>query len=366
MNDLAPHLARKGFLPIYIDLWSSRGCVLDGVLEKLAMAEFALRNGENPINKMLGASVSAIEAFGIKLDLSGDAEPPMPENKFLWMNRMLQRLHRITKMPVVLLVDEIQAVITDPKAMEFCSAFRAALNENQGHVSAVFTGSSQTALNALFAKTGAPLYEFSSHMDFPSLGPSFVDFLNTRYAEMNDGRKLHRDALIFAFKELDCMPRPMIDLVLLLHRTKDTDVLRALSRVAERKNVGSDWTGQWNGFRPIERAVLSRLAADENILDRGALEAYKEALGVPVAEAAVQQVVNRMSRDGLLTAEGQRRYTFSSPEFKRWTADYIAGRTTCAPVSLASISRQSGMDSAITLPSAVPAAHSAAAILRPN
>jgi hypothetical protein len=189
-QDLAPAARRRGWLPVYADLWLQRGAPLAAINHAL---EEALDDASVPAGKLGKAArtrVSKLSAFGASLDL-GDAParrqlPDAPELRF---DTLVQRLHAAAGKPLLLMLDEAQALADGPNSEALAGSLRAVLHKRRAQVYAVLTGSSPDALAALLASTGAPMYHFAQVLNFPPLGDEFLLALQAQYARVHKGRK---------------------------------------------------------------------------------------------------------------------------------------------------------------------------------
>ena len=82
------------------------------------------------------------------------------------------------KRPVLLLVDEAQALARSRDNELVATAFRTAITLNRDKLRVVFAGSSRTQLASVFSNASAPLYSSGVAItDFPLLDRNFIEFV---------------------------------------------------------------------------------------------------------------------------------------------------------------------------------------------
>ena len=86
------------------------------------------------------------------------------------------------KKPVLLLIEEAQALARTKENEAVATALRTAITRNQSRLRVVFTGLSRAQLAHVFSNLNAPLYSTGSAIaDFPQLNHDFVEYIAERF-----------------------------------------------------------------------------------------------------------------------------------------------------------------------------------------
>lgn len=169
--DLAPMAAERGHTVIYCDFW--RGAGSDPTVLLLAEVEAAQAKG------YLARQLERFRKAELKILGHGGAVElaPPAADAVTAADRLAQGLARLADpaRPALLLLDEFQQVATAPGGADFIALLRAVLSRHPQGLRAVFTGSSQDGLNALFSAKDAPFFRFASKVELVPLGVDFVD-----------------------------------------------------------------------------------------------------------------------------------------------------------------------------------------------
>jgi len=148
----------------------------------------------------------AFNAAGVEIEGQWEpaAPPPNPESSL--ENRLASALQIIAQkgQHCVLALDEFQS-LADKSAENFVAAFRTALQDLEGSLSIVFTGSSRDGLTKLFSRSKAPLFRSAISVTLPNLGDDFVDS-RADYLEQVASLNVDRAALKDLFRELLRVP----------------------------------------------------------------------------------------------------------------------------------------------------------------
>jgi hypothetical protein len=306
-QDLAPAARRRGWLPVYADLWLQRGAPLAAINHAL---EEALDDASVPAGKLGKAArtrVSKLSAFGASLDL-GDAParrqlPDAPELRF---DTLVQRLHAAAGKPLLLMLDEAQALADGPNSEALAGSLRAVLHKRRAQVYAVLTGSSPDALAALLASTGAPMYHFAQVLNFPPLGDEFLLALQAQYARVHKGRKPPLDGLHALFERLGHKPALLRDVVKRMSAEGLLDAEQGFARYLADEQHVAGWRALIDTLQPLERGIASVVALGLPPLGQETRELLGGVKGVGSAPTVgkVRAALERLRKLGLLTRSG--------------------------------------------------------------
>ena len=189
-QDLTPAARAGGLLPVYADVWLHRTAPLEAINHALEEAlddatvptSRAQRTARTPVKKLaaLGASVELGDAPKRR------ALPTAPE---LRLDALVLRLAAAGGRPVLLMIDEIQALGEHSQGTAIIGTLRAVLQKHKRLLLAVFTGSSQEALAAMVAAAGGPMYQFAQLLDFPVLGDEYLEKLAAHFGRVHRGKQ---------------------------------------------------------------------------------------------------------------------------------------------------------------------------------
>jgi len=245
--------------------------------------------------------VKKIGALGASLDL-GDAPSrrALPQAPQLRLDALITRLAAAARTPVLLMLDEIQALGDVAGGDQVIASLRAVLHKRRDHVLAVFTGSSQEALASMVASAGAPMYQFAQLLNFPALGDTFLKDLAEHFAKVHRGRKPLLDDLRRVFERIGFKPALMKDIVKSMSAEGITDVDAAVARFLQDDRQVAGWHALLQSLEPIERNVLFVIAMGMPPLGRDTLDTLASLPGGRPTLSKVRTAVDRLRRAGVL------------------------------------------------------------------
>ena len=300
-HDLAPVARDAGLLPVYADLWLQRSAPLQAINHALEEALDDITVPARTVGKLAKTSVKKIGALGASLDL-GDAPSrrALPQAPELRLDALVTRLAAAARIPVLLMLDEIQALGDVPGGDQVIASLRAVLHKRRKQVLAVFTGSSQEALAGMVTSAGAPMYQFAQLLDFPVLGDAYLRELAEHFAKVHRGRKPPLDDLRRVFSKLSFKPALMKDIVKSMSAEGITDVDIAITRFLQDDRQIAGWRALLQSLEPIERGVLLVVAKGMPPLGRETLETLALLLEERPTISKVRTAIDRLRRAGVL------------------------------------------------------------------
>jgi uncharacterized protein len=304
-QDLTPAARSAGFTPVYADIWLHRSSPLAAInhaLEEalddaIVPASAAGKAAKTPIRKV-GAVGAAVE-FGDE-----PKRRKLPSEPALRLDALITRLSAARRRPVLLMLDEAQALAESPDATSVMASLRAVLQKRKREVFAVFTGSSQDALAAMMAAAGGPMYQFAQLQNFPVLGDTYLALLAQHFAQVHRAKRLDLDALRAAFEHLGYRPALMKDLVKEMSAEGTTDVKATLRHMAtDSKNVVG-WKALLTPLSLIDRHLLLFIAQKKPPIGRRTMQELPRSDGKVATVAKVRAALERLKRAGVLRATG--------------------------------------------------------------
>jgi hypothetical protein len=263
-NDLIPECEKRGWLTVYVDLWSNKE--IDPAEHISGAIGRALLEFESSIKK--AARKAGIEKISLLRTLSWDfTKPQLPAGTTL--DRALEVLHEVSGKMIVLIIDEAQHALNSDSGLNAMFALKAARdNLNRGlrpdGARFVFTGSSRDKLSNLVLKSKQPFY--GAHItNFPLLGSDFVRFVtdiwNQRLASTNQFKS---EDLEHAFELVGRRPEMLNTLLTQVSvgmgEASNLGELLRTGALNHQAGVWSDYESAYNDLSPLQQAVLEVMA----------------------------------------------------------------------------------------------------------
>ena len=112
----------------------------------------------------------------------------------------------------LLILDEFQALASIDRD-DFVAAFRTALQKHRGRLLVFYTGSSRAALNGMFRRSKAPLFQSTHSLTLPELDRGFIED-RAAFLAQRSGLEVDVDSLHAAFARLGHSPEFLNGLIL--------------------------------------------------------------------------------------------------------------------------------------------------------
>lgn len=257
-NDLVPAAEAWGWRACYIDLWVRRDhpeVALVQELEAAVRPKGLLARAIKPdkLTAKAGYGASGVHAEWLpntaELDLQGR------------LRNAMRSLAHANDQPVLLILDEFQT-LANGMHEDFIAAFRASMLELQPRLKLFFTGSSREALNAMFRKRKAPLFDAALSLPLPELDEDFVQNRAFIFQKMT-GRTVDEAELGNVFERIAHVPLYLNQIILHMVVGITSDPWEGLRRWQDE--IGE--TGlreQWLMLKPVDRFILVHLATRQS------------------------------------------------------------------------------------------------------
>ena len=323
-HDLAPAARRAGWLPVYADLWLQKSAPLEAINHAL---EEALDDATVPgseVGRLARTKVKKVGALRASLEL-GDAPArrPLPAAPELRLDALVSRLAAAAARPILLMLDEIQALGDVAGGEEIIATLRAVLHKRRDILKSVFTGSSQEAMVRMLSTPGSPMYQFAQLLDLPVLSDKFLQSLADHFTAVHPGKGLLLEDLRRVFARIGFKPGLMRDLVKSLSAEGLTDVEAGVKRFLLDDRQLSGWGALLQPHDLFERAVLLAIAQGLPPMGSETLDAMATVLGSRPTVAKVRAAIERLRRAGLLGKAGGGPTAVDDPLF----AEFLRGRS---------------------------------------
>lgn len=306
--ELLPALHEAGWFAARVDLWRNRDDPCLGLVEGLeAVAYTNLRSAKALFQPLTLRSVrGAFNAAGVEIEGQWEpvAAPPAPEGSL--ENRLANALKLIAQKGehCVLALDEFQA-LAEKSAENFVAAFRTSLQDLEGSLSIVFTGSSRDGLMRLFSRSKAPLFRSAETVTLPNLGDDFVDS-RAAYLEDIAGLEVDRDALKLLFRTLCYTPLFLNDIVRWMLVTGNPSVEEAKAAwMAEKRS--DEYADLFHQLGDLDLAIVVWLArsGQKSVYTEDARAAMGAVMGSePPLAHQIQASIRRLTKTQVLEPTG--------------------------------------------------------------
>lgn len=289
-NDFIPECVQRGWLPVYVDLWSDRDAapaqLISGAIgTALARFEGALART---------AKKAGVDKINLLRTLSWDfTRPQLPAGTTLV--QALAVLHQVSGQLVVLIIDEAQHALNSEDGLNAMFALKAARDHlNRGDrpdgLRLVFTGSSRDKLANLVLKSKQPFFG-ASITPFPLLGREYVEFITALWnRRLADSNQFKVEDLAYAFELVGRRPEMLNKLLaevsVGLGEAGNLGELLRNGALNHQAGVWSDYESAWNELTPLQQAVLEVMA--ERTLGRQPFSPFTEQTLVEVSRKLEQ------------------------------------------------------------------------------
>ena len=301
-NELLPATEAWHWHSCYVDLWVRRDepeLALVEELERSVREQGLLRRIKpDSVKARAGYAGTGIEAQWQGASASDDLA--------LRLRQAMRQLVSLADEAVLLVIDEFQALATG-RHEAFVATFRATMLELQPKLKIFFTGSSREALNSMFRKRKAPLFESAMPMSLPELGRDFVEDRAEIFRQMTR-RQMVVDDLDQVFQRVSHVPMYLNQIVMHTVVSLTADPWEGFRRWQEDMGEAG-LREQWSKLKAIDQIILQHLAHErpESLFgsDFSALVSTRLADGKPYTPQRIQTVVNRLTRAAILAPKGE-------------------------------------------------------------
>ena len=288
-------------------MWLHRAAPLSAIVHAL---EEALDDVSIPVSRPGKAAKTGIKGIGLMgTNLQFGDEParrPLPEAPELRLDALVPRLYALTGKPILLMLDEIQALGESETGKASIATLRAVLQKHKKILFGIFTGSSQEALSAMIVSAGAPMYQFSQMIDFPYLDESYLILLERHFSKVHPGKRLDLQQMGSAFDHIGRKPALMKDIVKAMSAEGITDFSFGLNAFIHDQGRAAGWQSLWDSLDQMQQLALAALVCKLAPLSKDTLARLNQACaGADVVTIAkVRTALSNLRKAGILTHIG--------------------------------------------------------------
>jgi uncharacterized protein len=322
-GDLAPAAVKEKLLPVYADLWLNRAAPLGAINHALEEALDDVTVPQSSTGKLVKTPIKKIGFLSGSLEVGeAPARRDLPEAPELRLDALVSRLAAASGKPILLMLDEIQALAQAPHGDAIVASLRAVLQKHKKNIFAVFTGSSQEALGAMMMAAGGPMYQFAQLLTFPTLDSEYLTLLADHYRKVHTSKSLDKAAMEKVFAHLGYKPALMKDLIKSMSADGLTNLEDGLKRYLEDDRNVLAWQGVFEQLSPLEQAVVVLLSHGVAPMAKDTLAELSKIPGLNSTLAKVRVALNRMRQSGLLSKPPKGAFQLEDPLF----GDYVASK----------------------------------------
>lgn len=212
--ELLPALHEAGWFAARVDLWRNRDNPSLALVEGLEAIAYATPMSALRRPLTLRSVRGTFNVAGVEIVGNWEPAEAPPSAELSLENRLAKALRIISGKGehCVIALDEFQA-LAEKSAENFVAAFRTALQDLEGALSIVFTGSSRDGLTRLFNRAKAPLFRSAQSVTLPALGDDFVESRANYLADVA-GLEVDLDELKKLFRTLCRVPLFLNEVIL--------------------------------------------------------------------------------------------------------------------------------------------------------
>lgn len=281
LGDVVPALENRGYLCIYIDLWSDKTKAPDAMLREAIAAQVKPYNGViQKVGKAIGVS-----KFGLPGGTTLEVAKPEPNNAAS-IPAALQALMAASQSSIVVIVDEAQHALATESGSAMLFALKSArdtINTLPGiKLKLIMTGSSRDKLGYLVLNKQQPFFG-AGITELPHLDMDFIEAFTAQKNEwLGQDEKLSADDVFEAFQLTGYRPEKLETIIAevvsygrgpelgkylrnaasAIHKTIAIEAKEAIQPLsAIQKSVLMIMAKDGIGFTPFSESTMTRCAA---------------------------------------------------------------------------------------------------------
>lgn len=221
------------------------------------------------------------------------------------------------------MLDEAQELARSGETSGLVRSLRTGLDIHKNQIKVIFTGSSIAGLQAMFNDSKAPFFHFAHHIDFPTLGRDFSDYL-AKTIESRTGKVVDQEQLFSAFEQMHFTPMYLRAVAQDMILDPDLPLSVAVDRrLAQQSDIGN-YSALWDSLSELDRLLIVRLITGGNSLyGKANLAVLTSELGKPVTTSQVQKALRRLTNKDILSKDIHDQWIITQQAFKTWVAQSL-------------------------------------------
>ena len=299
VNEIIPLAEDNGMFTVYSDCWLDKADPLGSLNHALVRVISKIEHPNSKVIRRLNTEVKKIGAAGFSIEFGDEAKTALPSSPYFLFDTLLEALIGLTKRPILFVIDEFQTVGEHKEGDRIAGALRTAFTRHGSSMRIIFTGSSDVALNRLFAHSKASLYQFASRIPYKPLDTEFIKYIGERFKQATK-RQLNEKRAAEIFNLLGHQPEAFLAVVQTPLAREDRTLDDGLEGLLS-PDMDTPWTQYWNESSELQRAVL--LACREH-LKLTSVEGVKRISAMlqrkKISPTSVQRAIETLQIRGLI------------------------------------------------------------------
>ncbi len=277
LKDLTPSLVKANCLPVYISMWSNKNAPQKEIINKLQISLKQIGK-KSAIQSVLTAEITKVKALGITAEF-GTLDPVVAaDDELILIGNLLRRLvEESANKRVILLIDEIQHLITAKEFSPLQYMLRTILDELNESIGVLYTGSSRSGIEAMFNNKDMPFFNSANQVAFPHLGDNYVAHINAMLKK-HFNLSYSTKELIKYFNSIN-QSAFWFDRLAQYLALNQTSLQEACKTINAMMQLESQYDSTVDALTKIQQGVLVRVADNLSRYDENAMVLYKK-LGV--------------------------------------------------------------------------------------
>lgn len=323
-EDLIPAMAARGWVTVYVDLWSDKGRDPASLIQESITT--ALREYDGKLAKLAPKiGVERVGTAGTHIDLNKIGQPGGAT-----LADSLDHLAKRADGPVALVVDEAQHALMSASGINAMFALKAARDHlNQGgerRLFLVFTGSHRDKLGHLVLNKSQPFFG-STITNFPLLDRAVTDAYTMKVnSRLSADNQLAPDAVWQSFVLVGHRPELLASIVrevaVDLGAAARLDVLLQERAGDWRQRVFSSMESDFALLTNVQKAVLrvmSEKGRNFAPFTDDSMEAYRRVTGEEsLGRTTVQAALDALREKGLVWRSARGVYALEDESWAEW------------------------------------------------
>lgn len=325
INDLAPAAEDANFVVSYVSLWQQKDAPHLALSDALDETVRRIKSQRNVLVRFFTAKVSKLKFDGdllgagklsADIEFADNARKASPDDLQALSASFMSLVEALNGAPCLLMLDEIQHLATNAKFEPLTYTLRTLLDVAPDNIKVVFTGSSRSDLDRLFANSKAPFFNSADNIIFPLLDDEFVRHLLAVYRRVT-GRDLPLERLLDIFHEHRNNAYYIHALVKGMALNAITDLDEGYARLRELIAEEGGSTGLWEKLSEYEQYCFLALANGTAIFSQSNLAELRLRPG-KWDRSSLQRAIGKLQDRGLISKVGHGEYAIANQSLLLW------------------------------------------------
>ena len=299
LKDLTPSLVKANCLPVYISMWSNKNAPQKEIINKLQRSLEQLGK-KNALQSLLSAEVTKLKALGVTAEF-GKLDPVVATDDELTIigNLIRQLVTAAKNKRVILLIDEVQHLITAKEFSPLQYMLRTIFDELNETIGVLYTGSSRRGIEAMFNNKDMPFYNSANQVAFPHLRDDYVRHIHSMLKQ-HFNLSYDINEMIEYFNSIN-QSAFWFDRLAQYLALNQVGLKEACRSINEMMALESQYDSTVDALTKLQQGVLVRIADNQSRYDEDAIALYRK-LGVKKpSRSQIQSAYKSLESKRLIT-----------------------------------------------------------------